>query len=111
MKKFIILTTLCTSLFLVGCASETKSTDTTSITPTQTYSLQNVQAHATSTWCRSVVRNNVYDFTTWISKHPGWPEKILGICGKDATPIFEKVHGGKEKPEMMLKKFIIWTLK
>jgi cytochrome b involved in lipid metabolism len=104
MRRIIVVTILFSSLLLLGCASE-------DVTSRQVYGLQDVAAHASSTWCRSIVRNNVYDLTTWISQHPGGSWKILSICGKDATPIFEKVHGWKEKPETQLEKFIIGTLK
>lgn len=72
-----------------------------------TYTLQDVETHSTADACRSIIRNQVYDFTTRASQHPWWSGKILAICGTDATPTFEKMHGGKEKPEMKLEDFYI----
>ncbi len=100
-----------------GCETQeakevsSESTTTEQTTLSVSYTVEDVAAHATVTWCRSIIRNNVYDFTARVSQHPGWPEKILGICWTDATPIFEKVHWGKEKPEMKLEEFLIWVLK
>ena len=70
-----------------------------------------VEKHNSKESCWSVIRGKVYDLTNWIDKHPGGLDKILNICGKDGTEIFEKVHGGKEKPENALKNFEIGVLK
>ena len=110
MKKLLSILFILWFLLISGCSKE-NTTSSSQITTGQLYTLQDVAAHASSTGCWAIVRNNVYDFTTRASKHPGWPEKILAICWKDATPIFEKVHGGKEKPEMKLKEFYIWSIK
>ncbi|TSC60324.1 MAG: delta 5 fatty acid desaturase [Parcubacteria group bacterium LiPW_15] len=76
----------------------------------KTFTLVDVAAHATVTGCYSVIGGNVYDLTSWISKHPGGDRAILGICGKDGTSAFTKQHGGQEKPEAALKYFLIGTL-
>ncbi len=127
MKKLFLLTTMFWLLVFAGCSSnqtpetidEVTSTSETpvveqeqapTVLPT-VYTTQDVEAHATADSCRSIVRGQVYDFTARSSQHPGWADKILAICGKDATPVFEKVHGGKEKPEMKLEDFYIGNLK
>jgi len=124
MKKLLLLTTMFWLTVFAGCSIQTPvaidevtptpETITTEqaviVTPT-VYTVQDVEAHATADSCRSIVRNQVYDFTARSSQHPGWVDKILDICGKDATPVFEKVHGGKEKPEMKLEDFYIGNLK
>lgn len=111
MKKLLLITTMFWLFVFAGCWSNTDDVvlkDTTTIT---WYTIQDVEAHATADSCRSIVRNQVYDFTARSSQHPGWADKIIAICGKDATPVFEKVHGGKEKPEMKLKDFYIGDIK
>jgi cytochrome b involved in lipid metabolism len=75
-----------------------------------TYTLTQVATHASVTSCWSVIRGGVYDLTAWISKHPGGPQAILGICGIDATAKFDAQHGGQEKPEKALASFKIGTL-
>ncbi len=128
MKKLLLVTSMFWLFVFAGCSSTTTSvspdtitTETTSetviteqTTPTVAtpwYTIQDVEAHATADSCRSIVRGQVYDFTARSSQHPGWADKIIAICGKDATPVFEKVHGGKEKPEMKLPDFAIGNLK
>jgi len=76
----------------------------------KTFTLVDVAAHATVASCYSAVNGNVYDLTSWISKHPGGDRAILGICGKDGTSAFTGKHGGQEKPEAALKYFLIGTL-
>ncbi len=76
----------------------------------KTFTMADLAARATVASCYSVVNGNVYDLTSWISKHPGGEKAILGICGKDATSAFTGKHGGQEKPEAALKSFLIGTL-
>jgi len=125
MKYFSFGIILASTFLFTGCGTSTSVVKTTPIvtitsgtvvkpntnTAIKTYTLQDVQAHATAKSCRSLVRNQVYDFTTRASQHPGWADKILAICWKDATSIFEKVHGGKNSPEMKLKDFYIGNIK
>jgi cytochrome b involved in lipid metabolism len=60
--------------------------------------------------CWTVINGNVYDLTTWINQHPGGPEHILSICGKDGTSAFEAQHGGQSQPASILASFKIGTL-
>jgi predicted heme/steroid binding protein len=57
------------------------------------YTLAQVQTHGTQESCWSAVNGQVYDLTTWISRHPGGAQRIIGMCGKDATSSFERMHG------------------
>jgi cytochrome b involved in lipid metabolism len=75
-----------------------------------TYTLAQVATHKDATSCYAVVRGSVYDLTTWIQKHPGGPQRILSMCGKDATSAFEGQHGGQPRPENELDGFKIGTL-
>ncbi len=86
--------------------------ETQEVTPEseKTFTMAEVEKHNSKESCWSVIRGKVYDLTDWINKHPGGADKILNICGKDGTEIFEKVHGGKEKPENALKNFEIGVL-
>lgn len=109
-------------LVLTGCSSTaTPSISTEDVVPIATeqtpmlastwYIIQDIKIHATADSCRSMVRNQVYDFTTRAPQHPGWADKIIDICEICATPVFEKDHGGKEKLEMKLPDFYIGDLK
>jgi len=77
----------------------------------KTYTMEEVAKHNSKESCWTVIRGEVYDLTNWIDKHPGGPDKILKICGKDGTDLFVRQHGGKEKPEKILESFEIGTLK
>jgi cytochrome b involved in lipid metabolism len=87
------------------------ATATTTNTPAaSTFTMAEVAKHADRSSCYSVVRGGVYDFTKWISTHPGGEKAILGTCGKDGTSMFEKQHGGKGAPEKALASMKIGTL-
>ncbi|QQS20970.1 MAG: cytochrome b5 domain-containing protein [Candidatus Moraniibacteriota bacterium] len=74
------------------------------------YSSVQVSAHKSESDCWTIVRGNVYDVTPAIKTHPGGSEKILNMCGRDATEEFVKQHGGKQKQEMGLEKMQIGVL-
>lgn len=75
------------------------------------YTIEEISKHNSQENCWTVIRGKVYDLTQWIDKHPGGADKILSICGKDGTQAFVQKHGGKEKPEKILKEFEIGVLK
>ena len=74
------------------------------------YTLAEVSAHNSKASCWAVVNGNVYDLTSWISRHPGGEKAILSICGKDGSAEFNGQHGGESRPESMLATFKIGTL-
>jgi cytochrome b involved in lipid metabolism len=77
----------------------------------KSYTMEEVSKHNSKESCWSVIRGEVYDLTSWVNKHPGGPDKILRICGKDGTDLFIKQHGGAERPENILENFKIGVLK
>jgi hypothetical protein len=78
---------------------------------TQTmFTMADIDAHAFSESCYTVVRGSVYDLTAWIGTHPGGADAILKICGKDGTSAFVGKHGGMEKQENLLVGMKIGTL-
>ncbi len=74
------------------------------------YSMNDVAAHASSEDCWSVVNNNVYDLTDWISEHPGGAGDIERMCGIDATDDFLGEHDGQRQPERELANFKLGEL-
>ncbi|MCE9628771.1 MAG: cytochrome b5 domain-containing protein [Candidatus Vogelbacteria bacterium] len=74
------------------------------------YTMVEVEAHASADSCWSVIAGNVYDLTAYIPKHPGGSGKILKICGKDGSSLFEGQHGGESKPEAILENYKIGKL-
>jgi cytochrome b involved in lipid metabolism len=58
---------------------------------TASYTLADVQAHATATDCWMILNTNkVYDFTSFISMHPGG-KAMVPYCGKDGTAAFNNL--------------------
>lgn len=69
-----------------------------------------VAQHDDSASCWVAVEGTVYDVTDWIPLHPGGPERILAICGTDASDDFTAQHGGQALPTEQLSSFAIGTL-
>lgn len=69
-----------------------------------------VAKHNSKESCWAAINNDVYDLTSWISRHPGGPDKIEGICGTDATSTFMGQHGNDTDPKKMLATFEIGKL-
>jgi len=81
------------------------------ITPTLArFTLAVVATHNSESDCWSVVNGGVYNLTSWISRHPGGSSKIMSMCGKDASALFNAQHGGNQSPEITLATFKIGTL-
>ena len=79
-------------------------------TSSTTYTLSDVAKHNTSTDCWTTVNGGVYDVTSWISKHPGGQQAIIGMCGIDGSDAFNGQHGGQRRPANELASFKIGTL-
>lgn len=74
--------------------SSTSTTDSASSTTPGTYSMTDVALHATANDCWSAINGNVYDLTTWVSRHPGGTEAISRLCGTDGSAAFNRKHSG-----------------
>jgi Cytochrome b5-like Heme/Steroid binding domain len=72
--------------------------------------LEEVKKHDSSTSCWSIVYENVFDLTKWITKHPGGAEKIRAICGKDGTSSFERQHTGDGGAAKQLSSYFLGKL-
>lgn len=69
-----------------------------------------VAKHATAASCWSIVNGTVYDLTPWIARHPGGQQRILGMCGKDATAQFLAQHGSSSRVAQLLAGFKLGPL-
>lgn len=74
-------------------------------------SLSEVQSHSVNTDCWTIVGDNVYDVTSFASRHPAGSPAINEMCGKNASDDFLSEHSGQQEPEMWLEKFKIGSLK
>jgi cytochrome b involved in lipid metabolism len=129
MKKFLLTSSVLAALMLslAGCgkaqpaaaptdanqtaANQTQTPPATSSPQGNTYTMAQVQAANSASKCWAVIDNNVYDLTRWINQHPGGPDKILGICGTNATAAFRAQHDSQPEPNQTLATFKIGTLK
>lgn len=79
-------------------------------TPTTPFTADEVAKHNSEASCYTIVNGMVYDVTSWIDRHPGGRQAILGLCGKDGTEAFTKQHGGQSRPESTLATFKVGVL-
>lgn len=73
-------------------------------------SIGDVAGHDDSASCWVAIDGTVYDLTEWVTEHPGGPDRILGICGTDATEDFAAQHEGMELPAERLAQFEVGEL-
>lgn len=134
MKKLTLITSCMTLLFLTACSTQpqdvpantvpadtvptqtnstadTPVTTTTTDTTVKTYSLSDVNTHATTKDCRTAVNGKVYDITSAFGKHKGGDEALMKLCGKEWTALFTQQHGTNEKAKGFLTTLLIWDLK
>ena len=66
------------------------------------FTMADVAAHASPDDCWAAVDGGVYDLTTWIDAHPGGRQRILTLCGTDASAQFGLQHGDAGRPTAQL---------
>lgn len=69
-----------------------------------------VASHNSRASCWSSINGSVYDLTSWIPKHPGGEQAILGLCGTDGSAKFNRKHGGDASKEKILFGFKVGVL-
>ncbi len=89
---------------LAGCTSASSSNGP------KTFTMADVAKHNSESSCYSAINGEVYDLTDWIDKHPGGPQRILSICGKDGSSAFNQQHGNQPRPANELANFKIGSL-
>ncbi|HCC84406.1 MAG TPA: hypothetical protein DEP87_01880 [Candidatus Pacebacteria bacterium] len=60
---------------------------------TSIISLTDLAKHSQPEDCWVALKGNVYNLSTFISKHPGGAKAIETNCGKDGTEVFETRYG------------------
>ena len=83
---------------------------TNTFVPEEGYTMEMVAEHATADSCWVAVAGFVYDVTDWIPQHPGGPERIIPLCGTDATTAFGTQHGDASLPNQRLSQFLLGPL-
>ncbi|TRM65727.1 FMN-dependent dehydrogenase-domain-containing protein [Schizophyllum amplum] len=56
------------------------------------WTLNEVSKHKTSESCWVIIKNKVYDVTSFLNEHPGGAAIILKYAGRDATAVYEPIH-------------------
>lgn len=95
---------------LAPSTSAPEPSDSPSQSEPATYTLAEIAEHSDASSCWTAVDGNVYDVTEWIERHPGGPERIMALCGTDATSAFRNQHGSQSEPNAELASFQIGTL-
>lgn len=85
-----------------GTNTQAPTESNTQQASTGTYTLADVEKHNTENDCWSIVDQNVYDLSSWISRHPGGPAPIIGMCGKDGSAMYHGQHKTSKRPASML---------
>mmetsp|Transcript_876 Transcript_876/g.2056 ORF Transcript_876/g.2056 Transcript_876/m.2056 type:complete len:130 (+) Transcript_876:24-413(+) len=80
------------------------------------YTEEQVAEHNNEKDCWVIIGNEsnggpkVYDVTKYLDDHPGGPEIILDLAGKDADEMFEDI-GHSNEARTKMKEFIVGNLK
>lgn len=71
-------------------------------------SLVEASKHNTQSDCWLVIRNKVYNVSSYIGYHPGGANRIISECGNEATGLFASIHSNFAWD--LLKKYYIGDL-
>ena len=101
-------------IYIISQNNETATTSTTpssqestsaspvaSSSPTtgvKTVTVAEVAKHNSKSDCWVIISGKVYNVTSVIPNHPGGPDKIIPLCGKDATEAFTTRDGQGAHP-------------
>eukprot|EP01156_Anaeramoeba_ignava_P008816 Anaeramoba_ignava/a365060_10.p1 GENE.a365060_10~~a365060_10.p1 ORF type:complete len:118 (-),score=33.35 a365060_10:38-391(-) len=72
----------------------------------QKYSSDEIAKHNKPSDCWIILKGFVYDVTEYAAYHPGGTQLIYKYSGKDATSMFQKIHG-YVSIDALLKKVLI----
>ena len=114
-------------LILAGCAQQTTPTppiENNSLpsgeevnlnqtnTPANDLTWELVNQHNTADNCWQVIDNQIYDLSQYIKLgiHPGGTDKLINLCGQDATTAFRNVGKHQEQAQQALTNYILGTL-
>jgi len=78
-----------------GSVSDTASGSATASADTGGYTTSEVAAHSSASDCWLIIRNSVYDVTSYIPQHPGGRRNITNVCGRETSSIFAAIHSNR----------------
>ncbi len=76
----------------------------------ESITIADVAEHDDSASCWVAIEGTVYDVTDWVPRYPGGPERLLAVCGTDATDEFGEQHQGIALPAEQLSQLAIGAL-
>ncbi len=91
----------------------TNPAPTTPTAPTPaagTFTMAQIASHNTAASCYSAINGNVYDLTSFVSRHPGGAAAITSLCGVDGTSAYMGQHGSSRRPANELASLKIGVL-
>jgi len=71
------------------------------------YSWEEVRKHNHAADCWVVIRQVVYDITSYVDKHPGGAATLKTAAGGDVTSLFETSHWYSDTPRRVLNKYAV----
>ena len=75
--------------------------------PSDGYTMAMLEEHNTPDDCWAAVNGSMYDLTEWIAQHPGGADRIINLCGTDATAAFSQQHEGQANPADALSRYLL----
>lgn len=72
----------------------TVSKTTTSTSATDTFTVEQVANHNTTSDCWLIINDKVYSVGSFLREHPGGASTIIPYCGKEATKAFDTQDRG-----------------
>lgn len=91
-------------------SAETTTPQATESATAATYTVDMLAQHNTVDSCWAAIDGSMYDLTEWVSQHPGGPERIISLCGTDATDAFSNQHAGQPNPAEHLSQYLLGPL-
>ncbi|CAH0057027.1 unnamed protein product [Clonostachys solani] len=76
------------------------------MTTPRSFTLQEVAKHNGTDDLYMVIRNKVYDSTSFLKKHPGGEDVLLEVAGTDATEAYDEVGHGETADRLLSKLYV-----
>lgn len=93
-----------------SASADSSPSASASATGQQAYTLDDVKKHAAASDCWVAINGGVYNLTDWVGQHPGGSDRIIPLCGTDASAAFNAQHSGQGKPESTLTRYYLGEL-
>ncbi|UPK89092.1 hypothetical protein LCI18_000027 [Fusarium solani-melongenae] len=72
----------------------------------RSFTLQDVAKHDSAHNPYMVIRNKVYDCTSFLKKHPGGEEVLLEVAGTDATEAYDEVGHSEDADDILRELYL-----